>query len=205
MELNDHFFPVRYKENRPVYFLKDVNVILNDITSGIMDKVEPELMYIDEGIINNIDNNELTIQCHSDYQFVQTPLKYKLPLKIELKAKTDNSNLRIGYGKAQLIFNWEFDYNNLCYNDPITNTAKIENMNQCNGYIAPNEFTNITWIMHKDFMAVLANDEIRLCKSGFPYQKMLEENPDVIIKDHVRICSAYDSIVTISSLQISEL
>ena len=89
------------------------------------DKIKIKDLIIDEYIENNVSNSEITIKCPNDFNFVKTPLRYKLPIKIDMIAKVDSSNLRIGFGKAQIIFNWEFDYDNLCYSDPHSPNIKM--------------------------------------------------------------------------------
>lgn len=202
MELVDTYIPIKYKENE-VYCLCDTD--LSEIKITNTETINLNDLVIDKGIESKLIDGELIVKCPSDYNFVKTPMRYKLPLKIDIVGKVDSSNFRIGFGKAQLIFNWEFGYDHLCYGDPYQSLVKLENMTECNGRLQENVYHNISWIMGKEYMAVTVDDDIRFIKKGFPYQRILSESSEVIVKDNIRFCSAFDSVVTVKSVKISEM
>src|SRR5215469_12474481 len=44
---------------------------------------------------------------------LSTPQSYRPPVEITVVAKTDSTNLRLGYAADQIIFNWEMDRSQL--------------------------------------------------------------------------------------------
>ncbi|MDF2721014.1 MAG: hypothetical protein K0Q59_689 [Paenibacillus sp.] len=146
-------------------------------------------------------NEGITVTCPRDDGFVVAPGTYSVPLKIDLVAKTDSTNIRLKYGKGAVILNWECNDNELRVHDPVKD--KYNNGVVGKGKIPVNEFVNISWIMDHDYMVLLVNGEVRLFRQNQPYMKLKDEGipfPEL----EVGVASAMGSVVTIKQLNIAE-
>lgn len=80
--------------------------------------------------------------CQGDSHCLQTPNQYTLPLKINLTAMTDSTNIRLYYGLGEVIFNWECCEEELRVHDPLTG----EQFGFAGkGAVPKNEFVDICW------------------------------------------------------------
>jgi len=183
--LQERIKNIKYKED------KLMKVKLDELTPGTISQNSVE--FIDEG---------LRLQFAGDERCYVTPCEYSLPVKINLKAKTDSTNIRLYYGRGEVIFNWECAYDELRVHD--IKTGQPYGYNGF-GKIPIEEFVDITWIITKEGMEIYVNDEERLKSSDFPYVKMIKENANIKISAPVRVGSAWGSIVTIKNLEIIEM
>jgi hypothetical protein len=140
--------------------------------------------------------------------YVRTPKAYQVPLKIDVIAKTDSTNLRLHFAKGQVILNWEENPDVFAVHEPIFgHDYKVEDK----GRIPVNEWVNIIWMIGKDYFTVLVNDEQRFqfgkedglvtLGSGMPW---LISNFDHLLST-VGIGPAWGSKVTVKSMKITEL
>jgi hypothetical protein len=148
-----------------------------------------------------MNNEGITITCPRDDGFVLAPGTYTVPVKIDLVAKTDSTNIRLKYGKGVVILNWECNDNELRVHDPVN--EKFNNGVVGKGKIPVNEFVNISWILDHDYMLLLVNGEVKLFRQNQPYMKLKVDGiplPEL----EVGVASAMGSVVTIKELTISE-
>ena len=146
-------------------------------------------------------NGKLVINAPGGDCSMMTPESYTLPLKIDVTMKTDRENIRLHYNRAQVILNWESNRAELRIHDTLTGRAFGY---PGKGLVPPDEFVDISWVLHNDFMALMVNGDLRLFAGNFPYNDILKESPQTI-SEHVKIGSAFGSTVTIKSLKIKEL
>lgn len=99
---------------------------------------------------------------------ILTQQKFHPPLIIRTRAKTDGLNLRLFYGTAPLIFNWEVNPGELRVHDPANGRA---NAVAGKGRILPNEWHDIVWEIARPGMRVLVDGQLRFQCSG-DYSKL---------------------------------
>lgn len=168
---------------------------MNEFTSQL------EMLETRGNIRMNKNDEGLAITCPRDDGAVIAPGKYIIPLKIDLTAKTDSTNIRVKYGNGVVILNWERNENELRVHDPVDG-------GYCNGSVGKgkvpiDEFVNISWILDHDYMLLMVNGEVRLFRKNLPYMKLKNEGkpfPEL----EVGVASAMGSVVTIKELNITE-
>ncbi|GMK37322.1 hypothetical protein PCCS19_03750 [Paenibacillus sp. CCS19] len=98
-----------------------------------------------------------------DNRYVWTPKAYQVPVRIEVVAMTDSSNIRIKFAKAQFIFNWERNYDHLRATEP----AKGKTCHQLGaGRVPVGEWVSFVWIVEPSYMKLIVNGEERLHIEG---------------------------------------
>ena len=173
-------------------------VVSRNDTNGLKDWVSEglgsqELIYLDD---------ELVIKAEGDIDCLQTVENYTLPLRVDLIAKTNSTNIRIYYNAGSLTFNWECDLDSLIVHDII---FASEQYNDKGGRIPVDEFVDISWVIEKRYMEVYVNGELRLKHDSYPYIGLLMIEPNRKIIAPVRIAAAWGSTVTVKSLKVTEL
>ena len=133
---------------------------------------------------------------------VETSQQFKCPLKIEVRAKTDDTNITIKYGNGLVYFNWEHIRSSLLIFD--IETGSFNCYEKC-GEVPVNEFVDIEWILGRDEMVVKVNGELRHINGDYGYIKAFYENPDYYLSSAVTLKSGYGSTVTVESLRVTEL
>jgi len=134
--------------------------------------------------------------------YYATPQKFNAPLKINLRAMTDGNDIRIRYGSGRLILNLHNkpdDLQLICINNGKSSGIKA------NGQLPTNEFVDIEWFIGKKVMGVKVNGELRHISDNYAYIKEFSDTPNYQPCEQVLICSAYNSTVTVKSLQITEI
>ena len=133
---------------------------------------------------------------------VETPQTFNAPLKIQLRAKTNNTNIHIAYARGALELNWEHNRDTLVVQD-------IANGNDWyfhkSADIPVNEFADIEWIIGREMMAVKINGEVRHINDDYGYIRAFQGNPDFCLSSPVKIATACGSTVTVESLRVTEL
>lgn len=100
---------------------------------------------------------------HMDNRYIWTPKAYQVPVRIEVVAQTDSSNIRIKYAKAQFIFNWERNYDHLRATEP----SKGKTCHQLGaGRVPVGEWVSFVWIIEATYMKLIVNGEERLHMDG---------------------------------------
>jgi len=136
-----------------------------------------------------------------------TPREFKAPLKIELRAKTDSTNIRLHYSIGRLILNFhdfhiDEELDRLVINDILTgDQCGIEGC----GEVPINEFVDIEWLIGKEFMAVKVNGEIRHIGNNHDYIREFAKNAEYAPSATVRVAAAFGSTVTVELLRVTEI
>jgi hypothetical protein len=93
---------------------------------------------------------------------LNTPYTFRPPVEITIVAKTDSTNLRIGYAADQVIFNWERNPDQLRVDGgPAGGLHKAGA-----GDIPADKFVTIRWQVTPNHQAIYVDDELRFEHSG---------------------------------------
>ncbi len=122
---------------------------------------------------------------------LSTPGRFQPPVDIQLIAKTDSTNLRLGYAADEVIFNWENDREQLRVDGGPADGQHRSGM----GSLPENEYVNIRWIVTRTHQAIYVNDELRFEHTG-DYSRL--DRP-------VFVTPAVGSVVTVKSLKVKQL
>ncbi|MCL2603772.1 MAG: MerR family transcriptional regulator [Defluviitaleaceae bacterium] len=125
---------------------------------------------------------------------------FTCPLRITLRAKTDDTNIRLQYHQGIVLINWEHERDTLVVFDVATgqfNTYKKR------GRVPVNEFVDVEWTIGREIMTLKINGELRHAGDDYPYIEAVKENG--LPPAPVGISTAFGSTVTVTSLTIAEL
>jgi hypothetical protein len=86
-----------------------------------------------------------------------TPDKFRPPVEITIIAKTDSTNLRIGYAADDVIFNWEGNQDQLRVDGGPANGQHTSGA----GKIPPGKFVTIQWLVTAKHQAIYVDNELR--------------------------------------------
>lgn len=118
------------------------------------------------------------------------------PFKIDMRAKTDNMNIHMYYGNGYISFRqhphcpdalWVLD-------------MLVGLYFSYNGTIPVDEFIDITWIVHREYMAVIVNGKVHHYGINYPYMNAINNKTD-----EFRFGTAEGSKLTVEKIVISEL
>ena len=102
------------------------------------------------------------------------PQVFSLPLKIELRAKT-NETIRVQYHKGCVIFHAQSqDKDKLIVDDIISGTQQEYKKA---GVIPDNELVDIEIVIGCDIFAVKVNDELRHIRDNYYYMNKIKDSP----------------------------
>jgi hypothetical protein len=121
---------------------------------------------------------------------VMTPEEHRVPLRIDLVAKTENDNLRLFFGdRGEVIFNWELNGRELRVHDPATGAHKGF---AGKGAIKPNQWAAITWLIEPKRMVIAVDGE----------QRAVIEGDYAAVRGNAGV-GAVDSTVTVKSWRVA--
>ena len=121
---------------------------------------------------------------------LSTPQSFKPPVEITIVAKTDSTNLRIGYTADQVIFNWERDLTQLRINGGPADQLHKPGA----GSVPRRRFVTIRWVVTPEHEAIYVDGELRFEHSG-DYSEI--EKP-------VSVFAALGSRVTVKSIRVKQ-
>ena len=142
-----------------------------------------------------------------------TPQSFTAPIKIEMRAKTDGSNLRLYYGDSETNVHgawvhlngagddgkW-YDYENLFTNDL---SCENEHVHEGAAHVPIDEFIDVEWILGKTVMALKINGEIRVASCEYEYIEAFKHGFSVT--GPVYPAPGRGSTITVESLRVTEL
>ncbi|HEV2453919.1 MAG TPA: hypothetical protein VGY98_06635, partial [Verrucomicrobiae bacterium] len=99
--------------------------------------------------------NRVTVLKGSDR--LETPQSYRPPVEITVIAKTDSTNLRLGYAADQIIFNWEMNPWQLRVDG---GPADGQHKNGA-GHIPRGKFVTVKWIVTTNHQAIYVDNQLR--------------------------------------------
>jgi hypothetical protein len=112
------------------------------------------------------------------------------PVEITIVAKTDSTNLRIGYAADQVIFNWEGNMDQLRVDGGPAGNRQVDGA----GRIPKNKFVTIKWSVTPEHQAVYVDGRLRFENCGNYAQ----------IDRPVSVFPACGSAVTVRSITITQ-
>lgn len=129
------------------------------------------------------------------------PTAISIPVRIDLTAKTDSTNIRLKYGTGQIILNWECNMDELRVHDPIIGSHYgIAGR----GKISENEFIHISWIIDHRYMLLLVEGEVRLFSENEQYMELIKAGITELPPCFVGVSPAWGSVITIREMNISK-
>jgi hypothetical protein len=145
---------------------------------------------------HTLTNGQVTITMDDDRAALATKNKYNIPVKIDICLKADK-DICLYFGKGRIILNNGDNERALVIRDI---AVEQEREFEGKGAVPKNEFIELSWIIHKNFMALTVNGEIRYFSMwSWPYMfKPLDKLP-------FRFGTNRRHAVTVKKLTISEL
>jgi len=143
---------------------------------------------------------------------VGTPQHFTAPIKIEMRAKTDSTNLRLYYGDSKTNVHGAWVHLNGADNDGIIyddnlwiNDLAVENEHYHENAtrIPVDEFIDVEWILGKTVMAIKINGEIRVASCEYEYIEAFKNG--FSITGPVYPAPGRGSTITVEKLRVTEL
>jgi hypothetical protein len=119
-----------------------------------------------------------------------SPDLFRPPVEITIVARTDSTNLRIGYAADQVIFNWEENLDQLRVDGGPSGSRQIDGA----GRIPKGKFVTIKWMVTPEHQAVYVDGRLRFENCG-NYAEL--DKP-------VSVFPASGSTVTVKSITIKQ-
>lgn len=119
-----------------------------------------------------------------------SPDLFRPPVEITIVAKTDSTNLRIGYAADQVIFNWEQDKDQLRVDGGPASGHQVIGA----GQIPKDEYVTIKWLVTPEHQAIYVNDQLRFENCG-NYSELIRP---------VSVFPATGSEVTVKSITVRQ-
>jgi hypothetical protein len=122
---------------------------------------------------------------------ITTKATFKPPVEIVIEAKTDSTNIRLGYAADQMIFNWERDRAQLRVDGgPANGKHKFGA-----GMIPTKKYVTFRWVVTPTKQTVYVDDQLRFEHSG-DYSK---------IDKPISVRSAAGGEVLVKSIKVKQL
>jgi hypothetical protein len=119
-----------------------------------------------------------------------SPDTFRPPVEITIVAKTDSTNLRMGYAADQVIFNWELDGNQLRVDGGPADGRHVKGA----GKIPKDKYVTIKWVVTPEHQAIYVDDQLRFENCG-NYSE---------IDSPVSVFPANGSVVTVKSITVKQ-
>jgi hypothetical protein len=104
--------------------------------------------------------NRVTVLKGSDR--LDTPQSYQPPVEITVVAKTDSTNLRLGYAADQVIFNWEGNKSQLRVDG-----GPADGLHKAGaGRIPAKKYVTVRWLVTKTHQAISVDGKLRFEHDG---------------------------------------
>jgi hypothetical protein len=120
-----------------------------------------------------------------------TPDAFRPPVEITVVAKTDSTDLRLGYAADQVIFNWGDNRDQL----RVDGGPADGHHTSGEGAIPMGKYVTVKWLVTPQHQAIFVNDELRFEHSG-DYSNIYK---------HVTVFSAGGAKVTVKSITVKQL
>jgi len=141
-----------------------------------------------KSLTDNFEKVPITI---TGNQKIVTKASFRPPIEITIVARTDSTNIRMGYAADQVIFNWELNPDELRVDGGPANGDHQPGK----GRIPVNKNVTIRWVVTQDGQQIFVNDDLRFEHHG-DYARL--NNP-------ISIFSGAGSTVTVSSIKTKPL
>jgi hypothetical protein len=135
-------------------------------------------------------SSELGILLKGDDR-LNTPGTFRPPVEITVVAKTDSTDLRLGYAADQIIFNWELDPEQLRVDGGPADGLHRPGA----GNIPTEKYVTVRWLVTPKHQAIYVDDELRF-EHGGDYSK---------VNKCVSVFPAAGSKVTVKSIRVKQI
>jgi hypothetical protein len=135
-------------------------------------------------------SSELGIPLEGDDR-LNTPGTFRPPVEITVVAKTDSTDLRLGYAADQIIFNWELDREQLRVDGGPADGLHKPGA----GSIPTEKYVTVRWLVTPKHQAIYVDDELRFEHAG-DYSK---------VNKCVSVFPAAGSKVTVKSIKVKQI
>lgn len=125
-----------------------------------------------------------------DSDKLASPDPFRPPVEITIVAKTDSTNLRIGYAADQVIFNWELNENQLRVDGGPADGRHATGA----GRIPKDKYVTIKWVVTPEHQAIYVDDRLRFENCG-NYSE---------IDSPISVFPANGSVVTVKSITVRQ-
>lgn len=125
-----------------------------------------------------------------DSDKLTSPDSFRPPVEITIVAKTDSTDLRIGYAADQVIFNWQDDLDQLRVDGGPADGQHLEGV----GRIPKDKYVEIKWLVTPEHQAIYVDDQLRFEHCG-NYSEL---------KRPVSVFPAVGSVVTVKSITVKQ-
>lgn len=119
-----------------------------------------------------------------------SPDLFRPPVEITVVAKTDSTNLRIGYAADQVIFNWEEDRDQLRVDGGPAGHRQADGA----GRIPKNKYVTIKWMVTPEHQAIYVDNQLRF-ENCADYSQLVAP---------VSVFPSNGSVVTVKSIRVKE-
>jgi hypothetical protein len=119
-----------------------------------------------------------------------SPDLFRPPVEVTIVAKTDSTNLRIGYAADQVIFNWEENLDQLRVDGGPAGNRQVDGA----GRIPKDTFVTIKWLVTPEHQAIYVDGRLRFENCG-NYTEI--DRP-------VSVFPAQGSTVTVKSITVQQ-
>lgn len=126
-----------------------------------------------------------------DSEAAVTKARFRPPVEIVVVAKTDSTNIRLGYAADAVIFNWEADRTQLRIDGGPANGMHVRGA----GEIPTKRYVTIRWTVLPTKQTIHVNDELRFEHKG-DYSKI--DNP-------VSVFTIPGAKLTVKSIKVRQL
>lgn len=174
-ELWDLLLPIRPKQGaaekyKMIEESKTAEEIINAVSESSQIPINFDEDIIVCGRITRLDTEgELAITNSKSDAMISTNKQFSIPVRVDATVKLDTNNLFIRFHKGDLIF---YDIGegrgdeNILFKDISTNhNYWIKDKRR----FPVNEYADVTWILEKDFMAIIINGETIHYGVNYPY------------------------------------
>ena len=146
-----------------------------------------------------IENGAVVIKSAANQENSMTVNKdFTLPFKIDMRVKTDSTNIHLYYRRGNVLLEgWRHLPGELRIAD-ITTGLDLGYAGRC--VLQVDRFMDVSWIVHRDFTAVIVDGEVRHYGENYPYMNIGD-----IPAGKIRFGAAKGSTVTVEQLAVSEL
>ncbi|WDV47410.1 MerR family transcriptional regulator [Clostridiaceae bacterium M8S5] len=186
------FKPIKLKKNI------STNQIENSNPIGDVERIDLSSLVPTGYPYYSMFDNQLIMQSYIDRYKLTTTKKFKIPFRVDVIVKTDNTDIRLHYNKGSIILNWWQDKEQLIIKDPMFGNSYSFNEK---GYVPEKQYINLTWIVGEKYCVVIIDGRIRHCGQNYPYMQSKNNEQTYPIS----FATDRGSSVSIKKLEVSRI
>jgi len=193
--LTEMYFPIAHvSEQTPAMITQPAGELLSKLKIKHSHKIDLNTLFCQEPAISYMKDGERIVYDRGHDGYLHTTEKFNFPIMVKMRARTDSTNIRLSYSKADIIFNWE-----MAVDHPFGSDINGKDIHLKGLYIPARYYADIVWVLDRTEMAIIVNDDVKFHRTGMDTSEANE------VCEHVNIAAAWHSTVSISELEIFEL